>query len=322
MGRRWWLSAALLAIGVAGMLGHGRTLASRAVSQQRDVALMYLVRVPQLPAGAQEVRLWIPLAKTGAEQVIHQRTIQAPVPYTVESEPVYGNDLVHLVLTPPFPDDVRVAIDYQVSLRSSHASLGAEPTLTPAQRLRYAAAEGLVAIDEEVRGRARLATAGRAAPQERARGIYDHVIAHMVYDKETPGWGRGDTKRACLLGKGNCTDFHSLFMSMARAEGIPARFKIGVVIPQDAAGMLSGYHCWAEFYEAGHGWVSVDASEAWKHPELTDHYFGSWDANRFLISTGRNLELVPRQAGGPVNILFYPYVEVNGEPLTGVETEL
>ncbi|MBI2248194.1 MAG: transglutaminase domain-containing protein, partial [Armatimonadetes bacterium] len=133
---------------------------------------------------------------------------------------------------------------------------------------------------------------------EKARGIYEAVTRQVAYDKSAPGYGRGDTRRACLLGKGNCTDFHSLFLSMARAAQIPSRFKIGVVIPppdgfaererprsgrasgapsgggiipQDTWRTIPGYHCWAEFYEPWQGWVPVDASEAWKHPELADY---------------------------------------------------
>ncbi|MBI2093470.1 MAG: transglutaminase domain-containing protein [Candidatus Omnitrophica bacterium] len=156
---------------------------------------------------------------------------------------------------------------------------------------------------------------------DKARGIYEAVIHQVAYDKSVPGWGRGDTRRVCLIGKGNCTDFHSLFISMARASQIPSRFKIGVLIPQGASGMIPGYHCWAEFYEQGQGWVPVDASEAWKHPELADYYFGARDGNRLLISVGRDIQLVPRQRGEPVNIFFYPHVEVDGRKFDGVQTE-
>ena len=244
------------------------------------------------------------------------------MPCSVEHEPVYGNDLAHCRLSPPFPASVEIAIDYEASLRGGQAGRAVESAPSPAQRKRIASAEGLVVVDDEIRTRAAFATAGRATLWDRARGIYDAVIARMAYDKEVPGWGRGDTKRACLLGKGNCTDFHSLFISMARAERIPSRFKIGVVIPDAPSGTVAGYHCWAEFYEEDRGWVSVDASEAWKRPELKDHYFGSWDANRFLISTGRHLDLVPPQQDEPVNIFFYPYVEANGAPLAGAQTQV
>ena len=32
-----------------------------------------------------------------------------------------------------------------------------------------------------------------------------------------------------------------------------------------------------------------------------------------MISTGRDLTLAPKQDGGPVNFLVYPYVEVDGK---------
>jgi transglutaminase-like putative cysteine protease len=211
-----------------------------------------------------------------------------------------------------------IQIDYRVRLGLVKHK---EDAPSPEEMRRSLESRGLVVIDGEVRKRTRQATDGRMTLLERARGIYDHVIGRMAYDKTVPGWGRGDTRRACLLGKGNCTDFHSLFISMARAEGIPARFKIGLVIPQQDSGTVPGYHCWAEFYLDRQGWMPVDASEAWKHPELADHYFGTQEPNRVLLSVGRDIQLVPPQQGDPVNIFFSPYIEVDGQAFEGVKTQ-
>lgn len=286
----------------------------------RDIELTYRARLPALPTGAQDVQVWIPLAKTGAEQRILRREVRSPVPYTVEQDPDYGNDLLHLTLTSSSPHPIEIAVDYRARLLGSPAAVS-DPPPTSGELPRYLEPQGLVVIDDEVRARARQAVAGKATLWARARGVYDAVIQHMVYDKTTPGYGRGDTARACQVGKGNCTDFHSLFISMARAERIPSRFKIGFVIPPGSSGTIPGYHCWAEFYAAGRGWVPVDASEAWKHREHTDYYFGARDERRFLMSTGRDIRLVPAPRNGPVNILFYPYVEVDGQSFSGVETE-
>ena len=81
---------------------------------------------------------------------------------------------------------------------------------------------------------AQLATqtvAGKTGELQQARAIYDYVLANMKYDKTGTGWGRGDTLWACDSKRGNCTDFHSLFMSMARSQGIPARFDIWLPYP-------------------------------------------------------------------------------------------
>ena len=118
---------------------------------------------------------------------------------------------------------------------------------------------------------------------------------------------------ACDAKKGNCTDFHSLFIAMARSQGIPARFEIGFPLPADKhSGEIAGYHCWADFYLDGKGWIPVDISEAWKHPEKRDYFFGSHDVNRVQFSMGRDLKLAPAQEGKPLNYFVYPYVEVDG----------
>ena len=107
--------------------------------------------------------------------------------------------------------------------------------------------------------------------------------------------------------------------TMARAEGIPARFEIGFPVPGGAAGAIPGYHCWAEFFVNGVGWVPVDISEAWKDPQKHDYFFGALDANRVQFTIGRDLTLEPKQEGGPLNYFIYPYVEVDGKPFDGIE---
>jgi transglutaminase-like putative cysteine protease len=144
----------------------------------------------------------------------------------------------------------------------------------------------------------------------------------MKYDKTGTGWGHGDVMYACNAKKGNCTDFHSLFIAMARSRNIPSRFEIGFPIPADKhSGEIAGYHCWAEFFEPKHGWIPVDISEAWKHPEKKDYFFGAHDANRVQFSMGRDLELSPKQEGAPLNYFVYPYVEVEGKEYSNVSND-
>lgn len=293
---------------------------SQAAEPGREISCRYLAQVQHLPQEARTIHVWVPLAKSGREQNIFRRDVHVPVAYTIAQDLRYGNDILHLVLTPPIPDHLEIAIDYQARLRGADAPADSVPT--PESLRQNLQPSGLVIIDDQVRARAKAATTGNRTPLSRARGIYDYVRQFMTYDKTTPGWGRGDTRRACRVGKGNCTDFHSLFISMARASQIPARFKIGFVVPPESSGVIPGYHCWAEFYEDGKGWVPVDASEAWKHPERADYYFGAYELKRFLVSVGRDIHLVPPQRSDPVNIFFSPYVEVDGQPFSKVNVEV
>src|SRR5262249_4362120 len=158
---------------------------------------------------------------------------------------------------------------------------------------------------------------GRRLPMDQvaaARILYDLVNGHMRYSKEGTGWGQGDAVWACDSRYGNCSDFHSLFSSLARAHKIPAKFEIGFPLPEKRGeGEIPGYHCWAKFRPEGKGWIPVDISEANKNQKMLDYYFGNLTEDRVTFSTGRDLNLVPKQDGGPLNFFVYPYVEVDGK---------
>ncbi len=117
----------------------------------------------------------------------------------------------------------------------------------------------------------------------------------------------------CLIKAGNCTDFHSLFISLARASGIPAKFVMGIPLPEKEADEIPGYHCWAEFYDEQLGWVPVDISEAWKDKTQYEYFFGTLSQNRLEFTQGRDIILEPSAKGEPLNYFIYPYVEADGK---------
>jgi len=160
---------------------------------------------------------------------------------------------------------------------------------------------------------------GQSSDAAKIRAFYDYVYANMRYAKNGTGWGQGDAIWACTEKYGNCTDFHSLFMGMARSQGIPARFTIGFPIPHDRTeAEIGGYHCWAEAWDPARGWVPMDASEAWKSQQA-DAFFGKLPSDRIAFTIGRDLVLNPEQQGDPLNYFIYPYAEVEGQPVEGIE---
>ena len=155
--------------------------------------------------------------------------------------------------------------------------------------------------------------AGKLGSLARARALYDHTIDRMRYMKYGDGWGKGDAIYACDMRTGNCTDFHSYFIALSRAVGIPARFAIGASIPSERnKGGIGGYQCWAEFYSNGKWWPT-DISEGDKCSALSTYYFGHHPANRIEFSRGRDLMVEPGPASGPINFLAYPLLEIDGE---------
>ncbi|PYL68941.1 MAG: transglutaminase [Verrucomicrobia bacterium] len=288
----------------------GVALATRAadnpaiVKGTDEFEFVYRVKLPEIKG---EARVWIPLAKTDTFQTVTVEELNVPMRWEKAHDREYGNNICVLQ---PRPEDSGKTIEvrYRV-VRKEKGPYSANNT----EAARYLRPEKLVPIDETFRTLAEKATAGKTDDLDRAKALYDHVMGRMRYDKSGTGWGRGDAKYACDVRTGNCTDFHSYFIALARSIGIPARFAIGATIPADRnEGTIEGYHCWAEFLADGR-WVPVDISEAWKNPKLADYYFGHNPANRFELTKGRDLVVDPEPQSGPINFLAYPLLEMNGE---------
>jgi transglutaminase-like putative cysteine protease len=259
-----------------------------------------------LPALDEKSRLWVPLAKSDPFQTVEIERISLPIGWQKIEDEDYKNQIAVSTLGPA-DSGKTIEIDYKV-VRHEKASYAAAGDST-----RFVRPELLVPRNATFVSIARDATVGKVAALERGRALYQHVLARMKYDKSGSGWGRGDAVYACDVRAGNCTDFHSYFIALARASGIPARFAIGFTIPADSQdGKINGYHCWAEFLADGR-WIPVDISEAWKNPALADYYFGHHPANRFELSQGRDLLTEPEAASGRFNFLVYPFLEVDGK---------
>jgi len=290
----------------------------------RTFEATYVGKIAALPATAKRAEVWIPLPSDGPYQAIADVKVQAPAPFTLEQDSA-GNRLAHFVLDRPeqFGKEFEVRATYRVTRREAVTPApGSAKAGEPAGAAELLKPNKLVPLTPRVKELADTLSAGKADAVSKAHAFYDYLVDNGTYEKVTPGWGRGDSERFCDIKKGNCTDFHSAFMALARSEGIPVRFSIGFPLLHDKEGTVPGYHCWAEFWAPGRGWVPVDASDAakTKEPVKKAYLFGNLDPDRFDITTGRDLTLSPPQKDGPLNFFIYPYVEVDGK--TFAETKI
>jgi Transglutaminase-like superfamily len=291
----------------------------------RHFTFHYGFTVKNLPAG-ERVRIWIPAAHSDAFQEVKVISANGDLTLKKTHESTLGNEMYFAEAGKATEAELHFEVVYDV-VRHERLTLGvstphlAEVKLNERERKQDLAPDKLVPVTGLPAELAVKVTEGKTIPLEKARAIYDYVFTTMRYDKTGTGWGRGDVLYACDAKKGNCTDFHSLFMAMARSQGIPARFEIGFPLPADKhSGEIAGYHCWSDFFEPQHGWIPVDISEAWKHQEKRDYFFGAHDVNRVQFTMGRDLELSPKQDGAPLNYFVYPYVEVAGKEYPNVST--
>jgi hypothetical protein len=261
-----------------------------------------------LPEMKESAKMWIPVPQTDRFQTVVLRTIEAPAEHRILEEKHYGNSILYMELSPEHSGK-KLELVYDVVRQEK------KPYEEEASPTRYLNASLLMPVGDRFKILADSIIAQKSSEGSimKARALYDYVIDNMRYIKAGK-YGTGDAVYACDALSGNCTEFHSLFISLARSAGIPSRFAVGASIPSDRdEGGIDGYHCWAEFYAEGKWWP-VDISEANKYTALATYYFGRHPANRIEFSRGRDLKIEPGPYSGPINFLAYPVMEIGKNP--------
>ena len=180
-------------------------------------------------------------------------------------------------------------------------------------------------------------------PLEKARAIYDWTIKTMHRDESIIGCGVGDATRIIeekYFG-GKCTDISSVFVSLLRNAGIPAREIFGIRVGQskisDACGkanengfadIAGAQHCRAEFFINGIGWIGADPADVTKvklseklensdkkYKDVSEYLFGNWEMNWIGFNCARDFVLDPKPTQYPLNMLGYPYGEIDEDVL-------
>jgi transglutaminase-like putative cysteine protease len=302
------LRSVLIALGAA-------LLALPSFGLERTFDAVYTATIRDVPAGIKQLKVWVPIPTSRGWQKVSEVQMSSPYVWIHKTDPDFGNRYAFTTIDNPPAGEVTVRVRFKASRGEAQIDAPADTTASRTALKRSLRGDKLVTLSPRVRQLAAQITDGKKGVMEQARAIYDYVVTTIKYDKTIPGWGEGNTERACDIKAGNCTDFHSLFLSLARAKEIPARFVIG--FPLTAAdGNAGGYHCWAEFYVKGKGWIPVDASDASKVSDQAkrDYLFGNLDADRIEFTIGRDIVLDPRPAE-PLNYFIYPYAEADGKPV-------
>ena len=286
-------------------------------AESRTFSISYAGQIKEIPPGTRKLRVWLPVPQDSSVQQI--RNLKFSRDMAVATEAKYGNRIAYAEVESP-GTSAEITMTFECTrqeIKSDLEKLAGDGS-DPADSYKvFRGPDSLVLVDDEMKKLSDGIVQGKKDTVEKARAIYDYVLEKMTYDKSGTGWGTGSTKFACEVGKGNCTDFHALFNSLCRAQGIASGFEIGLYLPYERKKeeKLGGYHCWAFFRVPGKSWVPVDCSEADRFPDRAKYFFGGHTSNRVTLSTGRDITLSPAQAGAPLNYFLNPYAEADGKPV-------
>ncbi|PWH85630.1 transglutaminase-like domain-containing protein [Brumimicrobium oceani] len=276
------------------------------VEGQDEFEFYYDLTLPEIDGKG---KIWIPIAETNPFQEVEMLSVDIPVKENYLTDDQFGNKVLYLELDESHSHK-DISIAYSVKrLEKSPYEADKDEDLE-----QYLKPNTLIPVGKQFKDIALFAIGNKTKndPLIKARALYDYVIDSMKYIKNEEGtYGTGDAVYACDAQSGNCSEFHSYFIALARSVDIPARFAIGASIPSDRdEGGINGYHCWAEFYAEGKWWP-VDISEANKYTALATYYFGHHGANRIELSNGRDIQFNPGPASGAINFLAYPIMEID-----------
>ena len=239
-----------------------------------------------------EVKVWVPVPQTEEFQEISNEKFVARTAKVAEFTESEGNKMLYLEWGEDAEPSGRKA---KLSFTATRVEAG-HPELVsydesefvyPADVAEYInKTSNYVSIDGVVKDYADQITEGKTGTLEKARAIYEFIIANLEridngetlvnaegesMDYEVEGCGHGNTERILTtlrdFGRagGHCTDLNSTFVALCRAAGIPAREMFGIRLGTNATDNASGFqHCWAEFYLPGTGWVFADPGDVLK----------------------------------------------------------
>lgn len=282
-----------------------------------------------------EAQLWIPYPLSDRDQLISNIRVTGDYAESaVYSDQKYSTPMLYArwdkgsrsrKLTLTFH-----AVRQEVMRREFPAK---ETAWDPSDYKMYLMGTKLGPIDGEVKILADQITKGKTTVLEKAKAIYDWTCENMYRDPKTVGCGPGDVCSLLQKPGGKCTDIHSVFVSLCRAAGVPAREVFGIRQgKKEEQDITTWQHCWAEFYLPGYDWVPVDPADVRKKmlkqnlklgdtktKQSREYFWGGWDQYRVKLAMGRDLVLNPAQHGATVNTFGYPYAQIGSKTLNWLD---
>lgn len=309
---------------------------------ERNFEFNYKVSLPA--NSAQDIKIWIPVPTTNKVQNISELSIDTDLIYEIKKEAKHGNTYIYCAINGGLaqPTDINIrftvnrkqvgTIDFEgINLSDNLCSNRLVPvggrfdSIIVANKFSSNNMKAVYnfVLNEMHYGKPKTKTESDAyyssLPDVIKNGVTkDSVVSLYNRTKKYGGeytFGNGNANYACDISVGNCTDFHSYFMSLSRSLGVPTRFHIGFSIPKANEGNIGGYHCWADFNQNNITWTPIDISEADKDETKAEFYFGNLDENRVEFTLGRDLELANYKSG-LVNFFIYPLMEEDGKTST------
>jgi transglutaminase-like putative cysteine protease len=240
--------------------------------QQRDVKL--ISATPEPKTIAPSAREGNPVASAPQRTIYFEQTVKDP------SQPLQFKEVVEYISYAYYPKLEEAKVE---SLRPDWNGAYLD------ERLPH------IAFTPGIKKKAQDIVGGETNALVKAKKIFRWVSANIPWNSEDeyctiPSFA----VKGFEASRGDCGIQNTLFITLCRVAGIPARWQSGYETkPPDGNW---GMHDWAEIYIAPWGWLPADASYGVKpssDPRIADFYCGHQDSYRMIVNLDWGRELVP-----------------------------
>jgi transglutaminase-like putative cysteine protease len=237
------------------------------------------------PGEVTTLDLYVPLPQSRDNQRISNLSFSVPYTSVVDR---YGEEMAHIRVIDLAPGqevkvvwqgDVEIeAMDYRIDPEKV-AELGQIP---PDIAQNYTSNEAKYRLESQViQDAASRAGKGATNPYWIARNVHDFVARRLSYAND----GQWDDAEAVYLQRtGSCSEYTFLFVSLCRANGLPARYVAGTRQRIEGTYVDTVFHRWAEVYLPPYGWVPIDALHDDRTGSIRYDYFGAISDERFATT--------------------------------------
>lgn len=140
-------------------------------------------------------------------------------------------------------------------------------------------------------------------PYQKAKKIFQWISKEVPWASAREYSTIDSISSYCVAkGYGDCGIKALLFITLARYNGIPAKWQSGWMLHPGSVNL----HDWAEAYFEGHGWIPVDVDFGMQNSadkEVEDFYFGGIDSYHMVVNDDYGKNLFPAK--------IYPRSETN-----------
>ena len=217
---------------------------SMAKERSGEVAITVTVAAPD---DSKDVRVWIPYPVSNSTQDISDVKIGGNFSQSgIYGEKETGNLALYAEWAKPTKDRAITLTFNATAKEQVRRDFPATEPAIPVEIKEYLKSTTFIPTDGKVREIAQSITNDKQKISEKARAVYQWVVENTERDPNVKGCGTGEVEKVLARKGGKCADISSVFVSIARAAGVPAREVFGLRLgKKDDEDMTGGHHCWA-----------------------------------------------------------------------------